>query len=440
MTSRRVLVIAYHFPPLGGGGVQRTVKHVKYLPAHGFDPIVVTTGSGVYHARDAGLETDVSASLPVLRAPELLWGRRLQRLVQSRGIPCLASIAAWPDQEAGWIPGAVGLALRAIRAHRPDVIYTTSPPASAHLVGLIASRLTGLPWVADFRDEWTANPHGSRPAPLLGALSRRAERLVTRTASRIVVAADSAEILGMLRGDRRRLTISNGVDEADLPAMRPAPVADRFRLSFVGSLYRGIDCAPVLEALRNLSRRGEIDPGRVEVRLVGNVGVANLDSEPVPLMRTGYVNHRRAFEEMCEAQALLCYVPSHAKNTPGKIFEYLAADRPVLCVAGEDCLATQLVRELGAGICAHPDDVADIERAVAGMYRRWRNGTLANPPGVREAVLERFSRRKLAGDLARALGAAIAGETGARARLSDNAGPQRNGTSPPASHGVRAEA
>ena len=416
MRPRRILVVAYHFPPLGGGGVQRTVKHVKYLPTHNFDPVVVTTDSSVYHAKDDTLRADLPPALPVFRARELLWGRKLMRLAQAHRIPYLGSIAAWPDQEAGWIPHALIVTLRAIRAHRPDVLYTTSPPNSAHLVGLLASRLAKLPWVADFRDEWSTNPHSGPRPPLIGPLTAYAERLVTRSASRVVVAADTAEILGMPVGNRRRMTISNGVDEADLPPKRPMPAASRFRLSFVGSLYRGIDCAPVFEALRNLSRRGEIDPGRIEVRLVGNVGIANLDPGPIPMVRTGYVEHRRAFEEMLEAHALLSYVPAHAENTPGKIFEYLAADRPVLCVAGERNLASRLVRELDAGLWAHPKDVPGIEMAIKELYRRWQTGDLRNPPGVREAVLQRFSREKLAGDLARVLTAAIEDQGGSAHR------------------------
>jgi glycosyltransferase involved in cell wall biosynthesis len=398
---RTVLIVAYGFPPLGGGGVQRTVKFVKYLPEHGWDPVVLTTGARVYHAEDDTLRGDLPPGLRVVRAPEVLIARRAAAAAARLRIPHAQQLAGWPDREMGWIPGAVRAGLRAVRRDRPDVIYSTSPPASGHLVALALHRYTGLPWVADFRDPW-AHTALNRRTPGLGVANRWAERTVTRRASRVLVSAEFAPITGTLPGEQKRVFIPNGVDADDL-VDRAAVPNGRFTLTFVGSLYRSIDCAPVLAALRRLAERGAVKPDELELRIVGNIGVRELDAGPFAVTRVGYVDHARAVREMADADALLCYVPSAApQNTPGKIYEYLASNRPVLCVTSPDNFAFRLVGELGAGACAAPEDGRGIEAALEDMVSRWRGGRLA-PTAVRAQVLARFSRRHLTGELATVL-------------------------------------
>lgn len=404
---RSVLVVAYHFPPLGGGGVQRTLKHVRYLPESGWDPVVVTTSSSVHHTFDATLAAELAPGVPVLRAGELVFGHRLRRTLMRCGLPAPAYVEGWPDRHAGWIPGAVRASLRAVREHRPDALLTTSPAVSAHAVGLIVSRITGLPWVADFRDEFVHNPWPSARPAALRAADRALESAVCGRARRVVVTTDAALLTRARQGDPHRVTIPNGVDAEDVPPAPARPRHDSFRLSFVGSLYRDVDCAPIFAALARLAGRGELDPSRCEVRLVGNVGVPRTDAGAVPVVRTGYVDHARACREMTEASVLLCYVPPPAHPTPGKIFEYLATGRPILCATGADNHAWHLVEELGAGLCADPRDGAALEAAIAELYTDWAEGRRGPSAAVREAVLARFSRRRLAAHLAVTLDAAV---------------------------------
>ena len=170
-------MLAYLFPPFGGGGVQRTLKYVKYLPDEGFDPIVVTSSGREFPLRDATLPEDVPSNTVVLRAPSVpiqfaRW--KFEGVLRRLGLSTWpASVVGWPDEMVGWLPGAVYQALRAVRLHRPNVLYTTSTPMTAHLAGLLVQRLTRLPWVADFRipGHFTPTPKGSwrrwheRPQP-----------------------------------------------------------------------------------------------------------------------------------------------------------------------------------------------------------------------------------------------------------------------------------
>ena len=174
--------------------------------------------------------------------------------------------ALWPDTLVGWIPAAVWRALRLIREHEPSILYSTSLPATSHLAALIVHRMTGLPWVADFRDALTYDPdpiytYYHPPQRVYAALERR----VVQEARYTTVACDSISLSGLGREDRRRRHIPNGVDLEDIPTdLGPSTVPlDRFRLSYVGTLYGARNAGPVFDAVRTLVQKGVIDPNRV---------------------------------------------------------------------------------------------------------------------------------------------------------------------------------
>lgn len=403
-SRRRVLVVAYAFPPVGGGGVQRTLKHVKYLPQHGYESVVVTASGRWYPARDESLVAEIPAGTCVLVAPELPLGS-LRRLalnpLHRLRMPGLLSLLGWPDAQAGWIPGAALLALRAVCRFRPSVVYSTSAPVSAHAVGLIVHLMTGLPWVADFRDGWQLNPqivHVPRPVAGLNAIF---ERLVVRRATRLLVADASVKLLGADADDPRLAIIRNGVDPDDLPPLTERSAGSRFRLAYVGTLYGAVDAAPVFRAVHDIVRRGAIDSAKLEIRIVGSDWRSpGTTSEQVPVAATGYVDHDTALAEMAEADVLLLYLPTGWQASSGKIYEYLGIGRPVLCVAPTDSEAAALVRASGAGPVAAPDDPQAIEDAILGLYESWRSQGLPNQLGVREWVLARYSRPELTRQLA----------------------------------------
>jgi glycosyltransferase involved in cell wall biosynthesis len=408
-TNRRILVLAYFFPPLGGAGVQRTLKFTRYLPECGWDPTVVTTRSTAYPVSDGSLIDEVPPGVRIVRAAEpgawrwLIRGVTLACAVLRRRLP-----VPWPDEMLGWAPSALWHVLREIRRSRPDVLYSTSAPYTAHLVALAAHRLTGIPWVADFRDEWATNPHTSDHPPLVTRLSVRAERAVARAAARRVVVAAYFELAG---DGPEPVEITNGVDEADLaglPAATPA-ITQRLRLTYVGTLYGIQDCEPVFAALRRLVADGRLDPARLELRVIGNDWLENLEARvPIAVSKSGYLDHRAAVAEMRTATALLFYRDPASPAPSGKLYEYLVAERPILCVARPDNLAYRLVEEWDAGICASAADPAAIEAAILELVRRWEAGELRGSATARERTLERYSRRALTAQLAGVLSEACA--------------------------------
>ncbi len=415
--TRTVLLLAYFFPPLGGAGVQRTLKFAKYLPEYGYRPVVVTTRSRHYPASDPTLLAELPGTVPVMRARDPAMLRWATLGFDYLGMAGPRAVVSWADGAAAWIPAATVLALRATRRHRPSVILSSAPPFATHLAAWTTARRTGLPWVADFRDEFSANPHAEGRTTLIDRLNRWTERRVIADAAGVVTVADYFMIEQAPPGSPRRVTVVNGVDEADLPDQTAAPPSDRFRLSFVGTLYGDRDIEAVVGSLRRLTAAGTIDPDRCELRIVGSMWLREApDAGPVPVVQTGYLDHLAALREMESATVLLFYAPGSSPAPSGKIFEYLASERPILCVARRDNLAVRLVVEWSAGLAAEPDSPRDIDAAIAQLYRRWENDDLPATRGTRRRVLERYSRRMLTGELAAALDAAI--ELGPPARAS----------------------
>jgi glycosyltransferase involved in cell wall biosynthesis len=413
MPRHRVLIFAYYFPPLGGGGVQRTLKYVKYLPAEGFDSIVIAGGARAYGLRDRGLVREVPPGTVVIRARALPLQKAQWKLggaLRRAGLSTrLVDEALWPDALVGWLPSAVWHGLRAAREHRPDVLYSTSKPETAHLAALIVHKLTGIPWVADFRDAWTLNPFGpdsARRGPRADA-SAGLERAVVAHASYVTVVDESFGVLGLAEDDRRQVVIRNGVDPDDLPAFKRSDSSTRFRLSHVGTLYGSRDAAPVFAAIRDLIGRGRLDRDRFELRIVGHASLRDADLDSLPVTFVDYVDHHAAIAEMTSASALLFYQPPQSRGSSGKIYEYLGSGRPVLCVAHPDNLAYRLVDELGGGVCADARDVPTIVRAIERLVGDWHRGTPTVAPGARAEALRRFSRRTLTAELAGVLRAAI---------------------------------
>lgn len=412
-------MFAYYFPPLGGGGVQRTLKYVKYLPEEGFDSVVIAGSARGYALRDSGLVKEVPPGTVVVHAraiplQQAQW--KLDGALRRAGLPTgMINAALWPDALVGWLPAAIWHGLRVARTRQPDVLYSTSKPETAHLAALIVHKITGIPWVADFRDAWTLNPFGPASATrgLLADASARLERSVVANASFVTLVDESFEVLGLAESNRRHVVIRNGVDPDDLaPAQHEVKYAGRFRLAHVGSLYGARDAAPVFAAVRELVSQGRLDPGRFEIRIVGHASLRHADIDSLPITFLDYVEHETAVAEMTEASALLLYQPPPSRGSSGKIYEYLASGRPVLCVADPANLAYRLVEDIGGGVSADAGDVTAIGRAIERLVDAWDNGDGAVGPEVRDEVLRRFSRRILTRELADVFRAAISRPAG----------------------------
>ena len=410
----RLLLVSLYFPPAGGGGVQRPLKFAQYLPALGIETHVLAPDGLRWIHEDDELRVPTQAWVHRARyvgpkgrkpAEELHGTQGVSRaLVHAR----LASRRLLvPDEAVTWNLTAIPAALRIARQERVDAVLTTSPPGSVHLVGAAVKRATGATWVADLRDSLVAHPHrraDSLAVRVKGKASHGIAQLVARSADAITCVSEA--IAGEARGFRPRgrvVTIPNGCDFDDFAGLGYTP-GERFRITHTGSFFGRRDPRPFLTALAE----SELD---VVARFVGDFRSADrMFAERLGLgdrlELIPYAPRRRALELQRDSDALLLLIPDAGGRgrgvLSGKVFEYLAAERPILAAVPPGGAAAGLIEETGAGVVAPPDDVDALKHALGDLVGRFRNGGLPDVELPAE-TRERLSRRARAEELAELL-------------------------------------
>ncbi|WP_317202248.1 glycosyltransferase [Janthinobacterium sp.] len=407
VAPRRVLMIAYHFPPMrGSSGVQRTLKFSQYLPQSGWQPLVLSAHRRAYDNPGDDQMADIPAGVPVRRAFALDSGRHLA--VRGR----YAGFLALPDRWVSWCLGAIPAGLALARRHRPQVIWSTYPIATAHLIGLALHKLTGLPWVADMRDPMTDldYPSDRLTRRLYLWIERRAvqhcARLVCTTPGAL---ADYARRFPHIPRERFCL-IENAYDEENFSAAEalaaPARAAGApFVLIHSGVIYPSErDPLPLLEALAELRRRKLLAPASFQLllratghddylrALIDERGLADL------VTLAPHLPYRAALAEMLAADGLLILQAANCnRQVPAKLYEYLRARRPILALtdAAGDSAAT--LRKAGIDSIAALDNKEDIMQALLRFLALAARGAA---PLASAATIRAHSRQARALELA----------------------------------------
>lgn len=416
-------MIAYYYPPVEQTGTRRITSFVKYLPQFDYRPVVLTT-------RTRGSLPDDKATM-TFRCDDLLGPfKRAYRSVKMRNMPqdqrantdifqhqSLAHrlMMAWatPDPQIIWYPLAVWHGLKLIRSLPIQAIFSTSPPESSHLTALMLKRITGLPWVADFRDGWLFEPliPQRKTSTLRRILESPLEHVVMASADRIISVNDI--IVGDMQhrfpaSAERTTTIYNGYDAAVLETIQHNNRQDkkRFRLVHTGtfSISRfSTTINGLLVALGALQAQQHSIIDVLEIILVGTLTsdekeAIEQSSVKACFTLVGRVSYQESIQYQRDADVLLLVIAAKLLSITGnKIFEYLASGRPILALAPPDSSAGQLVAQHGAGLVVAPDDHTGIERALLTLYTQWQAGLLPTrvPNGVRQ-----FDRQVLTSKLA----------------------------------------
>ncbi len=417
----KLLLVTLYFPPAGGGGVQRPLKFASHLPAHGIETHVLAPAEPELAYRDGELALPTQAWVHRVRYVGPKGERPADRLHGKEGLARVATQTALlgrrllvPDEQVPWSTLAVPAALRIARREGIDVVLTTSPPGSIHLVGAAVKQATGARWVADLRDSLVAHPHRrgqeSRLVRMKELTAGGVARLVAARADAIVAAADAiAEEARALEPRGRVVTIANGCDFDDFAGLEHH-ASDRLRITHAGSFYGKRDPRPFLRAL---AESGLED---VVVRFAGDFRAADREvaesrgrGDRIELL--GTVSRRRSLELQRDSEALLLLIPEAGGRgrgvLSGKVFEYLAAERPILAAVPPDGAAARLLRETGAGVVAPPDDVEALREALLDLHARWREGRLEAAPLAPE-WRDRLSRGRRVQELADLLGSLVA--------------------------------
>lgn len=432
-----ILVLSYYFPPMGGVGVQRALKFVKYLPQYGITTTVIAAEDANYTS-DPKLLEQIPPQCEVVRlhhAPLLTrLTSRLRVKAHNHSTSCnetqakpeLTHSTKWrdnilryynalqmPDDKVGWGDQAFKSAVRS-HAKRPyDLIISTSPPVTSHFVGARLKQRLGVPWVADFRDLWTGNESYNLPA-WRKWLDMFAERKLLAQADGVVTVTDGfAEKLRQIAPASMPVrVIYNGYDEEDFSSIVPLDKGTgRFLLLYAGTLYGKRSPQPFLKGLNYLLEREPVIAERLCVRFVGNIGSRFepmlIDFErryPGVIERHPFVAHNQIPAMLASADALLMILGGDSAGAvlPAKAFEYLRMKRPILFIGPADSESSMLIQRTGRGISCDecsPEKIADgLKRIIDRSFHL----------GVDDSVVEQFERRRLTAGLAEFLQQVVA--------------------------------
>jgi hypothetical protein len=394
---KRVLMIAYHYPPMSGGsGVQRTLAFTRHLPSAGWQPLVLSVSPGAYVSAQAA---DAPPGITVHRSFALDSARHLA--LRGR----YPSLLAQPDRWISWWLSAVPAGLRLIHRHRPDVIWSSYPIATAHLIALTLHRLSGIPWIADQRDPLvdTDYPADPRRRRIHGWIEQQAMR---RAAAVVCTTPGAVRDLALRHPERNKPRvelIENGYDEtsfitAETASPGPRAPDSRFLLLHSGVIYPSErDPGALFAALAHLLSNGDLGPANFHLRLRAtghddylrglmrqHPGIEQLIELAPPLP------YKDALAEMIGADGLLLLQAENCNGQiPAKMYEYLRANRPLLALTHPDGDTAGALRRAGIDTIGRLDSAGNIAGALMSFLRlcRQHQAPLAPP-----ALVARHSR------------------------------------------------
>jgi hypothetical protein len=405
--SRKVLIVAYHYPPVrGSSGIQRTLKFTAYLRDHGWEPMVLTVTPKAYEQVSDDQMAEIPEGMVVQRAFALNTARHLA--IGGRYPRWLAQ----PDRWVSWWPAGVWRGMQMIRQHRPAAIMSTYPISTAHLIGLTLQRLSGLPWVADCRDSMTEP--GYPVDPMTWKTNRRLERAMVKHCAAAVFTTQGTL---QMYADRypelpssRWAVIENGFDEENFLdaerdfAVRPLGPDGRLTLVHSGVLYpQERDPRPFFAALKELKERAELSaanfrlilraPGSLELyrSMLEQYAIVDLIELAEP------ISYRAALQEMLCADGLLLFQASMCNHQiPAKLYEYFRAGRPILALTDPIGNTAEALRSAGANMIVAQGIAAGLRAFLASLRDASGRGVTAEMASIN-------SRRSRTAELARLL-------------------------------------
>jgi len=409
--NRRVLMIAFHFPPFqASSGIQRTLKFCTYLRDYGWEPLILTISPRAY---------EVTSQNQLNEIPEDVVVERAFGLDTSRHLSIAGRYFRWmvqPDRWVSWWPAGVWKGMRMIRRYRPAAIFSTSPIATAHMIGLSLCKRSGLPWIADFRDSMTESDYPRDP--MTWKAHRKLEQATIRQCRKAVFTTEPTRQMYAERYPEvpasRWTVIENGFDEDNFRSaesgLARTPLGQPGQLTLVhsGILYPNErDPRPFFAALGTLKRAGEIDRCKLQIilRATGNDDVygpmiAELDIADIVRLEPT-VAYRDALQEMLRADGLLLFQAASCNHQiPAKIYEYYRSGRPILGLVDPEGVSARMLADAKVDNIANIADASDIARAIRSFVRRVYDGSNS---GVGKQFAMKHSRKSRTQELARLL-------------------------------------
>ncbi len=414
---KRALIITYYWPPAGGPGVQRWLKFVRYFKEFGIEPIVYIPENPHYPLVDHNIVSEVPQGIEILKQPikepygfANLFSRKKTKQISSGIITnkkqsFTEKLMLWvrgnffiPDARIGWVKPSVTYLQKYIKENPVDLIITTGPPHSLHLIGLTLKETLNLKWIADFRDPWTTI-HYHKSLKLSKSSERKHKQLEAQTlstADRIVVTSPST------KKEFEEITktpievITNGYEI--LEEIHRIPDTS-FTLAHIGSLLSERNPNVLWQVLSEICNENESFANDFKMKLVGAISKDIISSihkyglqENCDVM--GYVTHKEALQLQHNAQVLLLVEmdrPETRAIIPGKLFEYLAAKRPILALGPKESDIVEIISETNSGAYFNYTEEDQLKKQILSYYKDYQKGTL----NIASQHIIKYSRREL---------------------------------------------
>ncbi|MEW6051265.1 MAG: glycosyltransferase [Candidatus Zixiibacteriota bacterium] len=406
--SRKALLICYYFPPLGLSGVARPLNLFQRLPQLGYECHVLTVKPVAYRAFEPELLESLDQS-KIFRSGSYDPQRLLYQLgVRTAGEPILKSGRRlsrffFPDSKIGWVGPAVRMGRKLIERHAYDVIVSTSPPMSCHLVAQRLARVSHLPWVADFRDFWTSlRVEQTFESQHMVSRGRDFLKSIKREAATITAVSQSiADYVGAAT------VITNGYDPEEAMKWRTPPASDQFRIGLLGTFNDLVSVEPLLKVVARLIEKLPAQRENLQIIQVGQVDRRWLDAQldQHQLHGMAVCHGRRPRNRTVEllSGCSLFYIGLDSKTEtsilPGRMFDLLASGRPILAHVPAESEIGRLVHESGAGYCFQGTDIETAVLWLTDILKRGQNGSLKIEPLPLktqiyswERIVERFAQ------------------------------------------------
>lgn len=420
---KKVLIIAYYWPPAGGPGVQRWLKFVKYLPDFDIEPIVYVPENATYPIIDQELVNQVNKNVTVLKQPikepyklasvfskkttttissGIIKAEKKQSLIEKMLLYVRGNFFI-PDARVGWVNPSVDYLSNYIKTNAVDVIITTGPPHSMHLIGLELQKRFAVKWIADFRDPWTSiGYHKELKLTDKSAQKHKdLERLVLTKADTILTTSFTTKQEFAEITQKPIHVITNGYD---IETIEKPPLDTKFTISHIGSLLSKRNPHILWKALNEILQENEQFKSDFELQLIGKVSSEIIDTIKEfqldnYLNVLGYVSHTEALKYQRSSQVLLLIEIDSFETIgiiPGKLFEYMAAERPILAIGPKESDVEKIIKDTNAGKYFNYDNLEEVKQYILECYISY----LQNNLKVHGIGLQYFSRKKLTEKLA----------------------------------------
>lgn len=431
MESKKILIITYYWPPAGGPGVQRWLKFAKYLPEFGWKPIIYTPENPSYPLLDESLMKDVPENLEIIKTK--IWEpyQLAEKLNKSNkkfkagqfdvgnNQSWKSKLSIWvrgnffiPDARVFWVNPSVKFLEQYLKDNKIDVVVTSGPPHSLHLIGLnLKKKFTDLKWIADFRDPWTEISYYKhlKLTNKSDKKHRQLESEVFKNAD-ITLATSYTDAENFRKNGANAVCITNGFDESDSvnnEKLKDSNIKIQFTLSYIGVLEQLRNPENLWKALKDLVKTNSDFAEKFKLKFVGRIDDKILQSIENSSLKNyienlGYLSHDKAIDEMSDSSMLLITnfpnLPSKG-IIPGKIFEYLATGKQIISFGPSEADVSKILTETKAGKHFSYEDSETIKQFILEKFELWKSGNLVE----NTQNIEQFSRRNLTRQLSEIL-------------------------------------